>query len=293
MDIVDSQVHVGRGKIDATLASMNALGVGAVLIDEFWGSWNPASPTNIAPGYKLPNGAWRATCPTAEEASSLYPDRFAYLVRVDREDPDLDAVMRLTGSAPHARAVRIQPGWTMAETQAFAEGAYDPLFRLADQHGLPVFIFIPGFVELMPRYLEAFPGVACIVDHCGMPFANIPQDRPADGAKWLAGNAYFEEVAKLSDYPNAALKWGHPQHRFGFNDYPYEPLRPFLRRAIGAFGPERVMWASDNTVIPDHTWADMLFAIRDDPDLTAEEKAWVLGGACRRTLNWPAPAPLG
>lgn len=36
MDIVDAQIHVGRGGIGATLAAMDALGIASVIIDEFW-----------------------------------------------------------------------------------------------------------------------------------------------------------------------------------------------------------------------------------------------------------------
>jgi predicted TIM-barrel fold metal-dependent hydrolase len=290
LDIVDAQLHVGRDAIAPTLAAMDALGIRGVVIDEFWGVFGGEDPTHIAPGFKLPNGAWRATCPTAEIASALHPDRFAYLVRVDRRDPDLEAVMRVIASAPGARAIRIQPVWTMAEARAMADGAYEPLFALADRHRLPVFAFIPGFVELLVPYLTKFPELSVVVDHTGMPFAGIPPDRPEDEARRVASPAYFDQVLRLADFPNAALKWAHAQARFGVADYPYAALRPFLRRAVDAFGPKRVMWASDETVIPDHSWSDLLHAVRDDLGLTADEKAGVLGGAVRRLLDWPAAA---
>lgn len=288
MDIVDAQLHLGRRKIDATLEAMDALGVKGVVVDEFWGTWESDDPTHIAPGFKLPNGAWRATCPTADEAASLHPDRFTYLVRIDRKDPDLACVMRGLGAAPHARAVRVQPVWTLDEARAFADGAYTDLFRLAGEHGLPVFLFIPGFVGLLPRYLEAFPDVSFVVDHCGMAFPNIPPERPAEERRRAEAPAYFEEVVRIAEFANVALKWSHAQARFGAHDYPYAPVRPFLRRAIEAFGAERIMWASDKTVVREHSWSDLLHAVRDDPELTGHEKAWILGGSVRRILNWPA-----
>ena len=96
----------------------------------------------------------------------------------------------------------------------------------------------------------------------------------------------LEEVFKLADFPNTALKWAHAQSCFDVHDYPYQPIRGYLKRAIGAFGAERVMWASDSSVIPRHSWSDILHYVRDDPDLTEEEKAWVLGGSARKALNW-------
>lgn len=291
MDIVDAQLHLGRGKIEPTLEAMNALGINAVVIDEYWGA-RPIDddPTHILPGFTLPNGAWRATCPVAEEASGMYPDRFSYLVRVDRSDPDLACVMRLVASAPQARAVRVQPVWMMDEVRAFASGAYDELFDLADRGGLPVFLFMPGLADLLPPYLRKFPNLTFIIDHTGMPFPGIPIDQPDHERSQAADPAYFDEVLKLAEHSNAALKWAHAQNLFDVHDYPYQPIREHLRRAIAAFGPERVMWASDSTVIPRHSWSDMLHYVRDDPALTQEQKTWVLGGSVRKLMNWPAPA---
>ena len=36
MDIVDAQVHIGPGRIEESLAAMDALGIRAILIDEYW-----------------------------------------------------------------------------------------------------------------------------------------------------------------------------------------------------------------------------------------------------------------
>jgi predicted TIM-barrel fold metal-dependent hydrolase len=287
MEIVDAQLHVGRGGMERTLAAMDALGIGAVLIDEYWGE-RPidSDPTHILPGFKLPNGAWRHTCPIAEEASSLHPDRFSYLVRVDRNDPDLACVMRIVASMPHALAVRVQPVWTMSEARAFAEGAYDELFDMAGRNGLPIFLFMPGFAELLVPYLRKFPNVTFVVDHTGMPFGGIPIDQPETERARKQAPAYLDEVLKLAQFPNAALKWSHAQSCFDVHDYPYQPIRGYLNRAIGAFGADRVMWASDSSVIPRHSWSDILHYVRDDPDLTPEEKAWVLGGSARKVLNW-------
>lgn len=284
MNIVDAQLHLNRGVLDATLAEMDALGIQGVVLDELWRMRPGGDPTHIDPGFELPNGAWRATYPASLEASTLYPERFSYLVRVDRKDPDLDALLRILASEPAARAIRIQPAWTSAETRAFAAGAYDELFALADRYGLPIFAFIPGHAELLSRYLARFSRVQVVVDHCGMPFPGIPLDQPVDRPDC------FAEVLKLAKFPNAALKWAHAQGGFDVHEYPYEALRPKLRSAIAAFGAERVMWASDKTAIPKHSWASLLGYLRDSPDLTREEKAWILGGSARRLLRWPAPA---
>jgi hypothetical protein len=57
MDIVDAQVHVGRGKIDATLEAMDALGIRSVVIDEFWGTGPRTHFSHIDPLRRLPHPA--------------------------------------------------------------------------------------------------------------------------------------------------------------------------------------------------------------------------------------------
>lgn len=288
MDIVDAQLHVGRGKIEPTLEAMDALGIRSVLIDEFWGTRSSEKhPTHIDPGYALSNGAWRAACPTAEQASLLHPERFSYLLRIDRNDPELEAVMRVAGSSPHVRAFRIQPVWTLEEADAFAGGAYAPLLELAQDVGLPVCVFIPGFVELLEPYLRKYPRLTFVIDHCGMGFPDIPPGRRESDARRSLGIDYLGEVLRLAEHPNVALKWSHAQNRFGVQQFPYEPLRPILRRTIEAFGAERLLWASDKSVIRGHSWSDLLLCLRDDPELSRDEKEWILGRSARRVLDWP------
>jgi predicted TIM-barrel fold metal-dependent hydrolase len=287
MDIVDAQVHLGFDEIRPTLAEMNALGISAILADELWGPVASVESGHFGPGYLLPNGAWRCISPASEIASMQYPDRFSYIVRVSRMDPELEGILGLLKSAPHARGIRILPVWTEEETAAFATGAYDKLFDLAQELELPVFVFIPGKVELLSPYLKRFPRLMFIVDHCGMPYESLEPDPGA-----ASNTGYFDEVLKLASHDNVALKWCHAQGRFAVPDYPYRPLWAHLRRAINAFGAQRLIWASDKSVAKDQTWANLLFCIRDNPEIGSTEKEWILGRSLRTLLNWPASHDL-
>ena len=286
LDIVDSQYHIGQGNIDATLMAMDALGICSLLIDEFWGEFGVSHPSHIQPGYQLKNGAWRTAFPTAEMASILHPQRFAYLVRIDRQDPELECVMRTIASSPHALAFRVLPSWTLSDVAAFADGAYDQLLAIAQDLGMPVCLFIPGYAELLEPYLKKFPRLTFIVDHCGMGFPNIPAQRSPSEAEKTMKPAYLETVCRLAEFSNVAIKWSHAQNLLGAKHYPYEPLRPLLRQTIDAFGKERVMWASDSSVIHNHTWAETLHYVRDNPELSYSEKEWILGRSARQILCW-------
>jgi predicted TIM-barrel fold metal-dependent hydrolase len=287
MDIVDAQLHINRDRVEGALGAMDALGIRSVLIDEFWFDFETYDPNEQTPGYRLKNGAWRPIHPQAELASLAHPDRFSYFVRIDRRDPELESVMRVIGSSPHARAFRLLPAGTLEEAAAFAGGAYDGLLDIAQDIGLPVCLQIPGFVELLPRYLRRYPALSFVVDHLGMGLPGLPAGRTKAEEERVLGLAYFDETLKLAEHPNVAIKWSHVQRHLQAPAYPYERTRPFLRRAIEAFGAERIVWASDASVIPEHSWSDMLHAIKDSPELSQDEKAWILGRSARRIFDWP------
>src|SRR5262245_60575534 len=138
MDIVDAQVHLGPGGIAETLAAMDALGVTAALIDEFWVSAGAKS----MPAHNVGSLRRRVT-PTAELAALTHPDRFAYLLWIlDRQDPELRSMIRLMRDTPHGLALRITPGLNKVDFAAIVSGGYDEMFRTAAECNLPIFITI-------------------------------------------------------------------------------------------------------------------------------------------------------
>jgi predicted TIM-barrel fold metal-dependent hydrolase len=212
-------------------------------------------------------------------------------VRIDRRDPQLESVMRVIGSTPQARAFRVLPCRTGEEAKNFIDGAYDEIFGLAEDIGFPICVFAPGYVEYLPRYLRKFPKLQFVVDHWGMGIQYNMTGRPDAEYHRAYSFEYFDEILKLAEHPNVAIKTSHAQMNFRCVDYPFEPIRPFLRRAIQAFGAERILWSTDKTVArPPLPWAELLYAVKDNPDLSREEKELILGKNTRRIFKWPAPA---
>jgi predicted TIM-barrel fold metal-dependent hydrolase len=276
MDIVDSQIHLHLTlNAEETLASMNSLGIQAALIDEFWG-FDPktgrGNPGIVLPEYR----AYRATAPGAELAALREPERFSYLLRIDHRDPQLVAGVQAVADAPNARAVRIVAR-TPETVQELGDGAYAPVFDAAADHGLPLFANTPRNASLLRPYAKAHPDLPVIVDHVGMP----------------ENDAEFEDVLRLADLSNVAIKWGHGPELFHADEYPFAPAMDKLSRVLEAFGRERVMWASDFTAIGgSHRWADELFAVRESDRLSIEDKEWILGRTVRTILDWPRPEQL-
>lgn len=295
MDIVDSQVHLGPGGAAEMVAAMNALGIKSVLVDEWW------MGTPGDPGYRVGDGAFRPTSPTAELASWTYPGRFSYLMRVDPRDPDLKAVIRFARDATYARALRISPGMTRAEVAAFANGVYDEVFASASDCGLPIFVQIAGHTHLLERMIKKYPDSRIIICHCGMPpgaklwpiFARM-ESLPDSMDYWrVVGeeprDQAFDKVLRAGQWPQVALKWAHAPVMFDAAGYPNLAARPFLRKALDAFGAERVMWASDITANQTgESWAELIFAINENREVSASEREWVMGKTARKILNWAA-----
>jgi predicted TIM-barrel fold metal-dependent hydrolase len=295
MDILDSQVHMGPGGAPEMVAAMNALGIKSALIDEWW-MGTPGHPFyGVGEGGK----AIRTTSPTAELAAWTFPGRFSYLVRVDPRDPELRAVVRMARDAAHARALRISPGMSRADVADFASGVYDEVFALASDNGLPVFLQIAGHTDLLERVVRKYPDSRIIICHCGMPpgaklwpiFAQM-ESLPDSMDYWrgvgetpLAQS--FDKVLRAAEWPQVALKWAHAPVMFDAAGYPNHAARPFLRKALDAFGAERVMWASDISANQTgESWAELIFAVAENPEMTPHEREWVLGRTARAWLDW-------
>src|SRR5262245_6424064 len=261
MEIVDAQVHLNQllpdwrtadpdSVISAGIASMDAVGVQAVLIAESRGFDSKMRP---ALGPELPNGAIRAEFPISERAVAKHPDRFAYLVRIDLLDPELERLMSEVRTRPGALCLRIVPIPDTGEVDKLADGSYEPLFAAAEAHGVPIFAWLPGRSRLLEQYLQKFTKLQVILDHCGVGVApprlgHIAPTLASAMVPTLEGRvAQLDQVVDMARYPNLALKWCHATSLLSGQEYPHRDVLPHLRRAIDAFGVERVMWASDYT----------------------------------------------
>jgi len=274
MDIVDAQVHSNVLGAEMTLAIMDAIGIQAVLVDEYLA---PDGKGGLLPGYKVAEGVLRPVGPNAEAAAMRYPDRFGFLMRLEPLDPGIEGWIAVLAASPHLKALRTVT-FTPAEGAVFESGGFDRLLKAARAHNLPVFVTCPRRVPHLAQYLERFPDIQFIVDHCGVPF-----DAPR-------GAASLDDVVAIARYKNVALKWAHAPSFLSAEPYPFPDLEPKLRRVVDAFGPERVMWASDYTVSRRRqNWGESLFGIRHSPSLSQSDKEWVLGRTARTLLRWPAP----
>jgi predicted dinucleotide-binding enzyme/predicted TIM-barrel fold metal-dependent hydrolase len=270
LDIVDAQFHLSPEQdASSALAAMDALGIRGAILDELWGFDAQGQPI---PHGRLPNGACRPLSPQALSASLLHPSRFSFLQRVVRDDPQLPQLIATLATTPGCRSLRASL-ITEDERVRFGNGEWDEILHLAQQHELPISVLAEDSGRLLARAARRFEGLQVIVDHCG--WARTPQQ--------------WEEVLQLARLPNTWLKWSHAGKAFRRHDDPQQaPQREFLR-AMDAFGPERVLWASDTSHEESSaTWSELLAFVRDNTALSEGDRAWVLGRSARRVFRLEA-----
>jgi predicted TIM-barrel fold metal-dependent hydrolase len=76
-------------------------------------------------------------------------------------------------------------------------------------------------------------------------------------------------------------------YALGAKKPPYLDMGPLIRRVRDAFGPQRVMWASDCPFLvdPGHNYHDSIALIRDRLDfLTESDRAWMLRGTAEKVF---------
>lgn len=273
MDIVDAQLHLSltpdAGEI---MAAMDALGIQSVVLDEVWGR---NANDHATPCVEFADGAYRPLSPCAQAAALQHPERFSFLQRVTRRDPQLPCLIPILASSPGCRSLRVVIG-SREERDAFAAGAYAELLGLAQASGLPISILSKDLGRLLPDAVRRFPDLQFVIDHCG----------------WVRTEQQWTDVLELARHGNTCLKWSHAHRAFGTTGQPGNPQdsiqREFLR-AMDAFGAERILWASDATHEESATtWGELLSFVRDNPGLSAGDREWVLGKTARRVFRWDA-----
>ncbi len=265
MEIVDAQIHATHRGLEQSIAIMDAMGVSAAVLDD----WPPTRQ-------KLPSGVTRFEYPFAEEAVRRFPARFAYVVRFDPNDPEIDPLVAQVQKTPGCLCLRIASG---LDFKVMREGGHGRVLAAASKYRVPVMIYPGGEHQTLPAYVRKFDSVQFIIDHVGMGVdrAALPNQLQTT----------IDQLLTYATYPNVAIKWGHAP-RLSRELFPYRDLLTQLRRVIDAFGVKRLMWASDFTVTTDHhTYAESLFCIRCADNLSESDKEWILGRAVREMLAWP------
>ncbi len=133
----------------------------------------------------------------------------------------------------------------------------------------------PEALPAVAAMCEKFPATPVVIDH----FARIGMDgtiRESDVA----------ELCRLARFKITRVKVS-AFYALGKKRPPYDDLGPLVRRLLDAFGPERLMWASDCPfqVDPGHTYRESIDLVQRRLDfLTESDRQWLLRKTAEQTF---------
>jgi len=203
-----------------------------------------------------------------------YRNTFHGVCRVDPEDPaNADQLAKLVQDDGF-RGVRLSPGGN-ASGDWFKGPLMPPLWKRCESLKVPMTVLAP--VSRMPdvaALADKYPDLTIVIDH----MADSPIDKPEELEKLLALKRYPHLFVKISH------TWSLSKEKFPFKD-----TWPQVKRIYDAFGPQRLMWATDWPIVNSRAnYTQALAVVKDEMDFfNADDKSWILSKTCERV--WPFP----
>jgi predicted TIM-barrel fold metal-dependent hydrolase len=212
---------------------------------------------------------------TALEAAARYPKRLAIMGRFDPFAADARERLQRWREQPNMLGVRFTFNKAKNGPQLDdqnLEWLWAELERLA----IPIMMFVPRQVDATRRLAERHPGLTMILDHMAR------QGDLRDAACF----ADLDQLLALARLPNVSIK-ASSVPAYSTQPYPFENLKPFLKRIYEAFGAKRFMWGSDYTKLA-CSYEECVNHFKLTLDFMDEEgRAWVLGKTAAQLLGWP------
>jgi predicted TIM-barrel fold metal-dependent hydrolase len=120
--------------------------------------------------------------------------------------------------------------------------------------------------------IEKYPDLTVVIDH----MADCPVDQPKE----------LEKLIALVKYPKVFVKVSHTWS-LSKTGYPYLDSQDHVKRLHQAFGPQRLMWATDWPIVEQtSTYDKALKVVRDEMKfLNDDDKQWMLSKTIERV--WP------
>ena len=199
------------------------------------------------------------------DAAERYPRKFRVVGMVDDTAPHPDVVMRKLLSR-RVMAFRIT-SWIRKEKWLDGPGMAAMWKCSAETRQAMCCLIDPPDLPGVDRLCHQYPETPVVIDH----FARIGVDgtiRDQDVKQLCALAKHKDTFVKVSAY-----------YALGQKKPPYLDLVPMIRRVYDAFGPQRLMWASDSPyqLADGHTYRDSIALVRDKLDfLSGQDREWLL-----------------
>jgi predicted TIM-barrel fold metal-dependent hydrolase len=202
-----------------------------------------------------------------------YPGVFSGVAVIDESDRPAETMRRLKEQG--VRGFRIRPGKLSVDRWLEGEGMA-AMWRCGAEQGLAMCHLInPDALPAVDRMCARFPDTPVVIDH----FARI-------GIDGQIRDEDLNNLCRLARHKHTTVKVS-AFYALGRKRPPYDDLLPMIRRLLDAFGPQRLMWATDcpYQVQTGHTYRDSIALVRERLDfLSASDRAWLLRNTAQRVF---------
>ena len=238
------------GTTDELLAEMDVHGVDwTVLVQTSWSTWDN--------GY-------------IADSVERFPNRFIGHGLIDPQDPNNAEQVRYWIKERGLAGFRLHPMYYPDE-KILLTCQNEPMWEeIASLDAVIQFHLRAEFADQVAAIADRHPSLKLILDHMGYPQID-------------ADEAEFQPIIDLAQYDNTYLKLSDVAGRSS-QDFPYTDVHPFIKKLVGAFGAERMVWG---TGYPGHhrvkhNWPTLdqeLRLVRAElPFLTEAQCERILGG---------------
>ncbi|QDU81926.1 4-sulfomuconolactone hydrolase [Polystyrenella longa] len=203
-----------------------------------------------------------------------HPGKFAGVAVIDQDTGRVDMEMRKQQGLG-VTGFRIFPK-NQTEDSWLSSEAMHTMFQTGAEEKLNMCCLIDAVhLVALDRMCRDFPDTPVVIDH----MARIGVD----------GNIRETEVNQLcamARHPHVTVKVS-AFYALGKKEAPYRDLSPLIKQLYQAFGPERLMWATDCPfqAVQPHTYKASLELVERGLDfLSASDREWLLGKTAERVF---------
>ena len=202
------------------------------------------------------------------------PGKFAGVAVVDQDAERVDLEMRKQ-QGMGVTGFRIFPKNQMDGDWLSGDGMHR-MFQTASEDKLNMCCLIDAaHLEALDRMCRNFPEAPVVIDH----MARI-------GVDGTIREAELNQLCAMARHPLVTVKVS-AFYALGQKTIPYHDLGPMIKQLLSAYGPERLMWATDcpfQAVAP-HTYSASIALIESGLKfLTASDREWLLGKTAERVF---------
>jgi predicted TIM-barrel fold metal-dependent hydrolase len=199
------------------------------------------------------------------DVMKTYPGQFSGVAVIDQNQRQPETEM-LDLKRQGVRGFRIYPKDMPADKWLDGEGL-QAMFKLGGEERLNMCCLIdPNALPALSKTCQAFPDTPVVIDHlCRI------------GVSGTVNSADVKALCAMARHRHVTVKVS-AFYALGKKKPPYLDLGPLIKQVYDAFGPERLMWATDCPFqIVEHSYQQSIDLIRHGLDfLTAADKEWLL-----------------